>query len=127
MGVQTGSPSITWQLVPGAHNKSAVAQASGTQSQTSGDGSNTLPSMHRASALQEQTPPQSAPPCSGSQSSLGSSPQLPRPGHGNAAMPPQKGAGAASATQTASPSRSSQRGRSGGQSTRSHRRVGGVQ
>jgi len=50
-----------------------------------------LPGAQVSEALQMQMPPQSAPPWFGSQSSLGSSMQVPEPGHGKPAMPPQNG------------------------------------
>src|SRR6516162_3812312 len=61
----------------------------GTQEQTLGELSKTVPATHDTLSMHEQIPPQSAPPAFGSQLSLGSSTHLPRPGQGKPAMPPQ--------------------------------------
>jgi hypothetical protein len=88
----TAFPSCSMQVVPTAQSISAQVVRSVTQVQTLGDESKREPSAHFASAWHEQIPPQSAPPRFGSQSSLGSSTQLPRPGQRMPAIPPQKGA-----------------------------------
>src|SRR5262249_44530573 len=62
----------------------------GTQAQTDGELSNLLFTVQRTFWTQVQMPPQSAPPAFGSQVSLGSSVQRPKPGQGFPVIPPHE-------------------------------------
>ena len=73
----------------------------GSQAQTLGEGFQTVPYAHGGGIVGHwQTPPQSAPPLVGSQSSVGSSTHWPMPGHLMPAIPPHWTGGTGSGTQT---------------------------
>src|SRR5262245_31271419 len=61
----------------------------GTQAHTPGEPSHLLSWSQVATISQVQMPPQSAPPWLGSQLSVGSSTQVPEPGHPRPVIPPQ--------------------------------------
>ena len=96
-GTQLALPPLALQWVPAAQRTVAHGSvtASGTHAQTPGELSKCEPMTHNAVSIHSQMPPQSAPPFSGSQSSLGSSTQFPAPGQGIPAMPPQNTEGQA--------------------------------
>src|SRR5437762_1770187 len=77
--------------VPQVVDPQATPRPSGTHAQTLAELSKWNPGWQVAPALQTQTPPQSAPPWAGSQSSLGSSMHRAPPGQRMPAMPPQNG------------------------------------
>src|SRR5688572_24894567 len=91
-GSQTALPSSTTHCVSGGQSTTLHGLSSGTQPQTYGEESQCSPSVQRPIALHSQSPMQSAPPCSGSQSSFGASTQVPAPGHGVPGKPPHAGA-----------------------------------